>query len=243
MKTKTKQEPFRFKQFTIEQDRCSMKVGTDGVLLGAWAKVEGAEKILDIGTGSGLIAIMLAQRNPSAQIHGVEIDEPSYEQAGINMKNSPWSDRLESYHTSIQDFAAATDIHYDLIVSNPPFFTGGNLSYNQDRNSVRHTVKLSHQDLLSAVRKLLRKGGRFALILPYLEGLRFCELAATYQLYCTNMTEVLPRANRPVERLLLEFSKTKDNPLVEQLVLQENEDQERTSAYEALTRPFYLNIG
>jgi tRNA1Val (adenine37-N6)-methyltransferase len=219
-----------------------MKVGTDGVLLGAWADVAEAKKILDIGTGSGLIAIMLAQRNDEAQIHGVEIDEPSFVQASQNMAQSPWSDRLQAIPTSIQDFTATTSNRYDLIVSNPPFFTGGNLSYSQDRNSVRHTIKLPHQDLLSAVRKLLSDQGRFALILPYLEGLRFCELAATYQLYCSAMIEVLPKASRPVERLLLEFSRTKKDPLVEQLVLQEEENQDRPAAYQALTKAFYLKI-
>lgn len=217
-----------------------MKVGTDGVLLGAWSEVDRAENILDIGTGSGLIAIMLAQRNPRANIHGVEIDQSSFEQAEANMENSPWRDRLKVYHTSIQDFAGTTSIRYDLIVSNPPFFTGGNLSYNQDRNSVRHTIKLPHQDLLSAVRKLLSSEGRFALILPYLEGLRFCELAATYQLYCNRMTEVLPKVDKRVERLLLEFRKTKTPPLIEQLVLQDDDGQERTPAYQVLTQAFYL---
>jgi tRNA1Val (adenine37-N6)-methyltransferase len=242
MKTKTKQEPFRFKQFTIGQDRCSMKVGTDGVLLGAWARVEHVENILDIGTGSGLIAIMLAQRSEAASIHGVEVDQPSCEQARENMLGSPWAERLDTYHMAIQDFAVTTDIRYDLIVSNPPFFTGGNLSYNQDRNSVRHTIKLPHQDLLSAVRKLLRHEGRLALILPYLEGLRFCELAATYQLYCQRMTEVLPKADRPVERLLLEFSKSKQQPTVDQLVLRETDGDQWTAAYQALTRAFYLKL-
>lgn len=242
METRAKNDTFRFKKFTIQQDHCSMKVGTDGVLLGAWAEVETAENILDIGTGSGLIAIMLAQRNEGAQIQGVEIDQPSFEQAKSNMANSPWSDRLQVIHTSIQDFSGTTATRYDLIVSNPPFFTGGNLSYNQDRNSVRHTIKLPHQDLLSAVRKLLNNQGRFVLILPYLEGLRFCELAASYQLYCTAMTEVRSKANRPVERLLLEFRRTKQNQLVEQLVLQEEENQDRTASYEALTKAFYLKI-
>lgn len=239
MKTKTEHEPFRFKQFAIEQDRCSMKVGTDGVLLGAWADASGAEYILDIGTGSGVIAIMLAQRNERARIQGVEIDVASFEQARANMAQSPWSNRLDAIHMAIQDFVQNTDARYDLIVSNPPFFTGGNLSYSQDRNSVRHTVKLPHQDLLSAVRKLLAKEGRFTLILPYLEGLRFCELAGTYQLHCQASTEVRSKAGRPVERLLLTFGRIKQNPVEEELILQD-ESGEWTAAYKALTKAFYL---
>ena len=217
-----------------------MKVGTDGVLLGAWATVHPAKHILDIGTGSGLIAIMLAQRNDQAVIHGVEIDEPSFEQAQENMQRSPWSERLEACYTSIQDFSGNAMTRYDLIVSNPPFFTGGNLSYNQDRNSVRHTIKLPHQDLLSAVRKLLANEGRLALILPYLEGLRFCELADSCQLYCNRMTEVMPRPGKRVERLLLEFSRNRTGRIVDQLVLQETESDERTAAYKTLTRDFYM---
>lgn len=241
MKSTAKAEPFRFKQFTIEQDRCNMKVGTDGILLGAWAKVEEADTVLDIGTGSGLIAIMLAQRTEAAQIHGVEIDQNSYEQAKINMQQSPWADRLQPINASIQDFAGSSSEQYDLIVSNPPFFTGGNLSYNQDRNSVRHTVKLPHQDLLFAVRRLLSDRGRFALILPYLEGLRFKELAATYQLYCTHLTEIHPKAGNPIERLLLQFEKGKRPTLVEQLVLHQGQKtNERTPAYQGLTEAFYL---
>lgn len=240
MESRSTDQFFRFQRFSIAQDRCTMKVGTDGVLLGAWAGAGHAENILDIGTGSGLIAIMLAQRNERSKIAGVEIERTSFEQARENMQRSPWSDRLEAIHTSIQDFAANTATRYDLIVSNPPFFTGGNLSYNQDRNSVRHTIKLSHHDLLSAVQKLMSPAGRFALILPYLEGLRFCELAATYHLYCTHRTEVHPRESKPVERLLLQFEKTKQSPLVEQLVLQTENSDERTAKYTALTGEFYL---
>ena len=219
-----------------------MKVGTDGVLLGAWASVEGAGRILDIGTGSGVIAIMLAQRTKKAQIEAVEIDEASFLQARENMQNSPWAERMAVLHTSIQDFALERGTRYDLIVSNPPFFTGGNLSYNQDRNSVRHTIKLSHHDLLSSVQRLLSDQGRFCVILPYIEGLRFCELATTYQLYNTRMTEVYPKAEKPVERLLLQFEKAKKEVQTAQLTIQQSEGNEWTAGYKALTKAFYLKI-
>ncbi|MEL7120701.1 MAG: methyltransferase [Bacteroidota bacterium] len=236
-------EPFRFKQFEIQQEKCAMKVGTDGVLLGAWADVEGAKTILDIGTGSGVIAIMLGQRNKEAMIHGVEIDASSCEQTELNMKNAPWADRLKSFHMSIQDYAKVSNTQYDLIVSNPPFFSGGTISENQDRNSVRHTVKMPHGDLLIAVRRLLTANGKFCVVLPYIEGLRFRELAATYNLYCTRSTEVKPKASKGIERLLLQFENTKKEEQVDELVIQKEEGRNVwTEEYIALTGMFYLKM-
>lgn len=238
-------KPFIFKQFAIEQDRCTMQVGTDGVLLGAWAPTGMANTILDIGTGTGLIAVMLAQRSEAKHIHAVEIDEAAYQQAKENMQAAPWADRLYAHLGSIQDFELPEEIEegFDLIVSNPPFFSGGTFSFNQDRNSVRHTVKLPHNDLLRAVRRLLHKQGRFATILPLLEGLRFRELAESYHLYCTQMIEVQPKPSRSAERLLLVFEKeTKAIPAHSStLVLMQEDDIHRTEAYRSLTEAYYLN--
>ena len=183
---------FKFKEFEVIQDGSTMKVGTDGVLLGAWASVNFAKEILDIGTGTGVIAMMLAQRTGSAAVHAVEIDELAFLQAAENFKNAPWADRLRCFHMSIQDFASATEQRYDLIVSNPPFFTGGTLSDNSDKVSVRHTIKLPHGDLLLSVRQLLKKNGKFCVVLPYLEGLRFKEMAQTSGLFCNKATGVKP---------------------------------------------------
>lgn len=238
-------KPFVFKQFTIEQDRCTMQVGTDGVLLGAWAPIGTANTILDIGTGTGLIAIMLAQRCEAGLIHAVEIDEEAYQQAKENMEQAPWSERLHAHLGSIQDFELPKGVEagFDLIVSNPPFFSGGTFSFNQDRNSVRHTVKLPHNDLLRAVRRLLHSRGRFATILPLLEGLRFRELAESYHLYCTQMIEVQPKPSRSAERLLLVFEKeAKALPgHTSTLVLMQEDDIHRTEAYRSLTEAYYLN--
>lgn len=238
-------KPFVFKQFTVEQDRCTMQVGTDGVLLGAWAPIGTANTILDIGTGTGLIAIMMAQRCEAGLIHAVEIDEAAYQQAKENMEKAPWADRLHAHLGAIQDFELPEDIKegFDLIVSNPPFFSGGTFSFNQDRNSVRHTVKLPHNDLLRAVRRLLHSRGRFATILPLLEGLRFRELAESYHLYCTQMIEVQPKPSRSAERLLLVFEKeAKAIPgHTSTLVLMQEDDIHRTEAYRSLTEAFYLN--
>lgn len=243
METKNSQElkPFRFKQFTIHQERCTMKVGTDGVLLGAWARVEGASKILDIGAGTGIIAIMAAQRAQEALVDAVEIDEDAFQQSSENMANSPWADRLRVFHLPIMDFVRTADNSYDVILSNPPFFTGGTFSPENGRNDVRHTVKLPHGDLLGAVRQLLSPSGIFALILPYIEGLRFKELAENYHIYCTRMTEVRSKAGKPIERLLMEFSPQIPSQ-VEQtsLIIQHEEPNNWTAEYKSLTGDFYL---
>lgn len=242
MQQEVKAKPFHFRQFTIEQDQCSMKIGTDGVLLGAWADVDKAETILDIGTGSGVIAIMLAQRTTTAKIYGIEIDEDAGQQASKNMKSTTWQDRLFAINTSIQEFAKNSHHTFDLIVSNPPFFTGGTFSSSQDKNSVRHTIKLPHGDLLHAVRSLLSDKGSFSTILPYIEGLRFKEMAATYGLYCHKITQVIPVRDKPVERLLLSFGREVKPVERTELVLKDSPTEDWTSEYKELTSDFYLNM-
>lgn len=234
--------PFKFKQFVIHQDQCTMKVGTDGVLLGAWADVEGVSRALDIGTGSGLIAIMLGQRSEKAKIDGVEIEEKAFEQTVQNMKEAPWANRLKAYNISLQDFSKNCTHTYDLIVSNPPFFSGGTFSHNQDRNSVRHTIKLPHGDLLGAARKLLAPHGKLCLILPYIEGLRIQELAQSYNLYCTKETHLRPKASKSVERLLLQFERQEKPVVRDELVIQKENNNEWTDPFMALTKDFYLKM-
>ena len=233
--------PFQFKQFSIVQDQCAMPVNTDGVLLGAWVNTQSAASVLDIGTGTGVIALMLAQRLAEVKIEGVEIDPAAAAQARTNMAASIWADRLTCHQESIQDFSRFAGKEYDLIVSNPPFFTGGTLSENQSRSEVRHTVKLPHGDLIQAVRRLLSPGGRFALILPHIEGLRFIEMATTYGLHLRRQTEVRSREEKPVVRLLVEFSK-EEGPLEQnQLILYQGQaDRTRSTGYQALVEPFYL---
>lgn len=237
-------KPFTFKQFKIHQDRCAMKVGTDGVLLGAWASIEGAKNILDIGTGTGVIAVMLAQRSQNTEgvkIHAVEIDEAAAEQARDNFKEAPFSERLAVFPLSIQDFARKTATKYDLIVSNPPFFTGGTLNSNGDKTNVRHTVKLPHDDLLNATRQLLSKDGRFCVILPLIEGLRFIEIATTYGFHNTQRTEVRFKKEKPIERLLLSFEKQPQTLQQDALILQHSTtgDRDFTDTYRNLTKDFY----
>ena len=238
----TDTENFQFKKFQIEQDQCAMKIGTDGILLGAWTATNEVNSALDIGCGTGLIALMIAQRTSNASIDAVEIDEASALQATQNVANSPWFERINVFNKAIQDFSSENRRKYDLIVSNPPFFTGGTFSDNQDKNSVRHTIKLPHNDLLRSVQNLLAPNGRFAAILPYIEGLRFCELAQTYQLHCVRKTEVIPQQGKNVERLLLEFTKEKSIGKDDQLMLRSASGNEFTSEYVNLTRDFYLDL-
>ncbi len=233
-------KPFQFKMFSIEQDQCTMKVGTDGILLGAWAPIEMARRILDIGTGTGLIAIMLAQRTKEARVDAVEIEAAACKQASDNMANAPWSDRLKAINIAIQEYAVSKVEPYDLIVSNPPFFSGGTFSKNQDKNQVRHTVKLPHGELLTAVRTLLAPAGKFCVVLPLIEGLRLKELARSYNLYCTRITEVFPRSDKQLERLLMQFEKKEVSLRKEKLVLLQGKDNNRTAEYASLTNEFYL---
>lgn len=221
-----------------------MKIGTDGVLLGAWADVENCQHALDIGAGTGLIAIMLGQRTKDQEtmVHAIEIDESAAEEATSNAAAAPWSDRLNIFQGAIQDYARNTKEKYDLIVSNPPFFSGGTFSDNQDRNDVRHTVKLPHGDLLIAVRNLLKENGRFCVVLPLIEGLRFQELAAPYHLYCTKVTKVKPKKDKPVERLLLQFEPNKLPQQTDELIIQKEARNDWTEAYIALTKAFYLKM-
>jgi len=237
---KPKTEPFRFKQFAIQQDECAMKVGTDGVLLGAWVPLEDARRILDIGTGTGVIAIMLAQRSAEARIQGVEVDEASCKQAAQNMAACPWADRLEAVHQPIQEFTRNHPGAYDLLVCNPPFFTGGTFSGKDRRDAVRHTTKLPHGDLLAAARELLNPAGRLAVVLPHIEGLRFIELAEQYQLYGRRLTRVFTKPGKPVERLLILLSKKPGQLIESELTIQDQEPESWTPLYRNLTRDFYL---
>lgn len=220
-----------------------MKIGTDGVLLGAWVDITQKKNIIDIGTGTGVIALMIAQRSNDSHIVAVEIDNDAANQATENFKNSDWADRLTLYHGSIQSYAEQSEQSFDLIVSNPPFFTGGTLSNSQDKASVRHTVKLPHGELLKSVRKLLSSDGRFAVILPDMEGYRFIEMARTYNMHVHRLAKVYPDANKKVERLMIEFGKSSPNTIIEEdIYIREPLSEAFTKEYRALTSEFYLKF-
>ena len=231
---------FRFKQFTIRQDRCPMKVGTDGVLLGAWVSTSAADRrVLDIGTGTGLIALMLAQRLPGACIAGVDID--SVEQARENAAASPWGDRLTFHTCAVQAFY---DAPFDLIVSNPPFFVDSLTCPDAGRTAARHAVHLTFEELCDAVLRLLTPAGRFALILPVQEAGRFLEVCAG-RLQPVRRTDVRTTPRHPAKRVLMEFvraARPAAVPEVSELVVGTGEHECYTPEYRALTRDFYLKF-
>ena len=232
---------FRFKEFTIQQDNCAMKVGTDGVLLGAWADIENAEKIIDIGTGTGLIAIMLAQRS-KAMVHAVEIDEKAASQAITNAINSPWSDRIHVCNKSIQEFAGNRKEKYDLVVSNPPYFINSLKSTEKLRDTARHNDTLSHTDLLNSALSMLSQKGKLSIILPYVEGCIFIAEASKRGLFCVRKTNVKALPNTTIKRLLMEFSQVPEPCAEDFLVVGTGNHEEYTEKYRNLTSKFYLNF-
>ncbi|HOP04611.1 MAG TPA: methyltransferase [Tenuifilaceae bacterium] len=229
---------FRFKQFTVRQENAAMKVGTDGVLLGAWADTTDANTILDIGTGTGLIAIMLAQRS-QAKIDAVEIDTPSFYQAKDNIAKCPWSNRISLFNISFQDFSKQHRGTYDLIVSNPPYFIKSLKSTETSRNSARHNEELPQDDLVEGVNQLLTNEGTFSAIFPYIEGNIFVAKAAAKGLFCSKRVNVTGKQGTGVKRLLLEFSKRKF-PYEESELTIRNVDDGFTPEYKLLTKDFYL---
>jgi len=235
-----KHTPFRFKQFTIHHDRSTMKVGTDGVLLGAWANINAAQSILDIGTGSGLIALMLAQRATSSiKIDAVELEAHASHEAAENVMHSPWAEKITVHHTPIQQFEST--IKYDMIISNPPYFENSQKPPEEKRAITRHTDTLPFQDLLKETVRLLNRDGKFNVILPYQEGLNFIELASKYQLTCNRQWSFRTRKEKPIERLLLEFSYQTKPVETGEIVLYE-EGENWSSSYKDLTKDFYLKL-
>jgi tRNA1Val (adenine37-N6)-methyltransferase len=229
---------FHFKHFSVRHDRCAMKVGTDAVLLGAWVNVLDAKNILDIGTGSGVIALMLAQRTSnSTRLESAEIEKNSAEQAAENVLSSPWSSRIGVHHLALQDYFPAT--LFDLIVTNPPFFNKSLQPPDKGRHLVRHTSSLSYDELLSGAVRLLKPHGRFNVILPYQEAMLFSELASQYQLCCTRRHYFKTRKEKPVERTLLEFS-TNPQPLDEGEILLYDNNLEWSLSYRSLIADFYV---
>jgi len=216
-----------------------MKVGTDGVLLGAWADVTNANHVLDIGTGSGVIALMLAQRsNASAKIDAVDIEEKDVRQAEENFSKSPWHPKLNTYHSAIQSFKPQAK--YDLIVTNPPFFINSFPAPSLKRTTARHTNLLPHNELLQAIVRLLKPDGKFCLIIPTIEGEIFQILAADFKLYPHKKTAFFSRKEIPQERWLIEFS-FEQKPLIENSILLYEHDDTWSRQYQLLTNEFYLN--
>lgn len=233
---------FQFKQFVVYHDKCAMKVGTDGVLAGAWTQVENARRILDIGTGSGLIALMLAQRNPTASIVAVDIDEGAVEQACENVDRSPWKHRIEVRKGDIRKVSDTWGT-FDVIVSNPPYFVENVKCPHRQRNTARHTDELDFESLLSAVSGLLSDDGSFSVILPAAAAADFTALAVEKQLHLARQTWVHPREELAAKRVLMAFAKHSfPETSVTHLVIESSVRHVYTPEFESMVRPFYLAL-
>lgn len=235
-------EPFRFKQFTINQDKCAMKIGTDGVLLGAWTSVENTPfSILDIGAGTGIISLQMAQRSDAEIIDAIEIDEDAYEQCVENFENSDWSDRLFCYHASLNEFAEEIDDEYDLIISNPPFYSEDYKSQNNSRDLARFTDALPFEHLIIGVSKLLSETGVFSVILPKKEEEYFKELAKEKNLFPQRICYVKGNPNSEIKRVMIEFSFQEQEPKIENLIIEKSRHI-YMEKYIDLVKDFYLKM-
>jgi tRNA1Val (adenine37-N6)-methyltransferase len=235
-------KPFKFKQFTVEQDRCAMKVGTDGILLGAWASIDhNPESILDIGAGTGLIALMLAQRSQAELIDAIEIDGDAYEQCVHNFENSLWGDRLFCYHASLQEFVTEIGDKYDLIVSNPPFHTTAIKSKSTKRNIARFENALPFDLLIKSAVHLLSPNGVLCLVVPHSEETHLLTYAKEEKLHPTKIIHVKGTPSSEIKRSLLEFSFQKQDSIFSELII-ESKRHEYTEDFVKLTKDFYLNL-
>ena len=229
---------FAFKQFVVHHDRCAMKVGTDGVLLGAWAPVEGVRRVLDVGTGTGLIALMLAQRS-GAQITAIDIDEGAVEQARINVDASDWNSRIEVVEGDFTTLSVAEK--FDLIVSNPPFFVDALKCPDKQRNKARHTDMLPFEKLISQSAEMLEENGMFAVVIPADAAPSFITMAKEFSLYVQRCTRVIPTVGAAPKRMLLNFVKQPVEPQEDDLLV-ELSRHVYSADYVALTKDFYLKM-
>jgi len=234
---------FSFKQFSVQQNRCAMKVGTDGVLLGAWCPIDNNPfSILDIGTGTGVIALMLAQRSHADQIDALEIDEDAYEQAVENFENSPWSDRLFCFHAGLDEFVDEPEDEYDLIISNPPFYSEDYKTENSQRDLARFQKAMPFEDLIEAADLLLSENGIFSVIIPFKEEKRFIDLCSNVELYPVKITRVKGTHSTPIVRSLMAFKRYELAVLTADELVVETSRHVYTDEYINLTKEFYLKM-
>ncbi|MBN8565784.1 MAG: methyltransferase [Flavobacteriales bacterium] len=234
---------FKFKMFAIQQDRCAMKVGTDSVLLGAWCPIDNHPfSVLDIGAGTGILSLMIAQRSHAEQIDALEIDEDAHEQCVENFENSPWGDRLFCFHAGLDEFVEEPEDEYDLIISNPPFYSEDYKTENSSRDLARFQDAMPFEELVEAADLLLSENGIFAVIIPYKEEEKFIGLCAEVELFPVKVTRVKGTPNTEIKRSLLAF-KRYELPVLEadELVIEINR-HDYTDAYIELTKDFYLKM-
>lgn len=233
-------DSFVFKQFIIKQNKCAMKVGTDAVLLGAWADLPATGRVLDIGSGTGIIAMMVAQRC-NAQVDTIEIDDDAFKQAHENCSNSKWKERLNVHHKSFQEFSLACKEKYEAIVTNPPYFTNSLQAASESRTKARHNATLTFNELIDGIKALLHEDGIFAIILPCNEAEDFTDIAIENGLFPIKVMRIQTTATKPAKRVMMQFA-FKRNSFSENTLVIENADHTFTSDYKLLTRDFYLGF-
>jgi tRNA1Val (adenine37-N6)-methyltransferase len=236
-----KQNIFRFRQFSISHARSSMKVGTDAILLGSWVDVSITNTILDIGTGCGIIALMLAQRS-MAKIDAIDIDKDSIDEAAINFNNSPWNNRLQAIHSSLQDFRGNTNTKYDLIVSNPPYFINSLLPATEKLKLAKHNLTLSYEELIHPTEKLLNHYGRLAVILPNKSAEPFIQIAKQANLFLSRQLTIYPTPEKAAKRMILVFGYTKIDEVNTSGLILRHENGEYTKEYKKLTGDFHPEL-
>ena len=233
---------FTFKQFQVNQDRCAMKIGTDGVLLGAWTPlINNPYNVLDIGAGTGILSLMLAQRSNAEQIDAIEIDEDAYEQCVENFEASPWGDKLFCFHAGLDEFVDEPEDEYDLIISNPPFYTDDYKTDNTSRDLARFEDALPFEELIEAAALLLSDNGIFSVIIPFKEEERFVSMCKELDLFPLKITRVKGTPTTEIKRSLLAFCRMEQTPLIDELVI-EISRHNYTPEYIELTKEFYLKM-
>lgn len=232
--------PFRFKQFSLYHHRSTMKVGTDAVLLSAWIDITNVNKALDVGTGSGIIAMMLAARGVK-HVDAVELDENSFIEASENFKNSKLDSLLTAFNTDFAIYANETNEKYDLVISNPPFFTNDMLPGNKKRLQARHTETLTFTELINGAVKLLKPVGKLAVVLPYYQSPNFIEEARKNNFFVSRKLLIFPKPCKEPNRINLEFSQVENETVTEKFIIRE-ENGNFTSQYRSLLGKYYLNI-
>lgn len=235
-------DSFAFKQFTIKQDKCAMKVSTDAVLLGAWVTPNGSKTILDIGTGTGVIALMLAQKS-NAKITAIDIDKDSTEQARANVAESIFREKVEVVHSSFQVMSNIYSEKFNLIVTNPPYFVDSLKNADDTKKFARHNDLLPFEELIMGVKKMLDEKGKFCLILPKNEAVIFRDIAKQKGLYLSKLMRVKTKPSIETEkRHLMQFEFKETEFSESTLTIESDRHFDYTEEYKELTKDYYLNF-